>query len=107
MKQLLVGVYLVCSNKSPWFKLGLGPGAYIQVSDFILLLLFKMNIFVSHVYCFMYNCIYIKTSIQKMLLHVLNKLFKAEIYVNYCVTLKRRHIGVTFDGGVSVVVGIP
>jgi hypothetical protein len=29
-----MGVYKVCSNKSPWFKIDLGPGAYIQVSDF-------------------------------------------------------------------------
>jgi hypothetical protein len=34
MKHLLMGVYQVGSNKSPWFKIGLGPGAYIQVSDF-------------------------------------------------------------------------
>jgi hypothetical protein len=26
--------YQVYSNESPWFKIGLGPGAYIQVSDF-------------------------------------------------------------------------
>jgi hypothetical protein len=37
-----MGVFKVCSNKSPWFKIGLGPGAYIQVSDFraIMALLF-------------------------------------------------------------------
>jgi hypothetical protein len=29
-----MGVNQVCSNKSPWFKIGFGPGAYIQVSDF-------------------------------------------------------------------------
>jgi hypothetical protein len=72
MKYFLVSVYQVCSNKSPavkigtsqgldiyhetssngylpnlfnknpWFKIGLGPGAYIQVSDFraIMALLF-------------------------------------------------------------------
>jgi hypothetical protein len=39
MKHLLMGVYQVCANKSPWVKLalqrwGLGVGgAYIQVSD--------------------------------------------------------------------------
>jgi hypothetical protein len=31
-----MGVYQVRSNKSPWFKIALGPGAYmyIQMSDF-------------------------------------------------------------------------
>jgi hypothetical protein len=29
-----MGVYQICSNKSPWFKIDLGPGAYIQMSDF-------------------------------------------------------------------------
>jgi hypothetical protein len=40
MKHLLMGVYQVCANKSPWVKLALqrwggggGWGAYIQVSD--------------------------------------------------------------------------
>jgi hypothetical protein len=36
MKHLLMGVYQVCANKSPWVKLALqrwGLGAYIQVSD--------------------------------------------------------------------------
>jgi thiamine monophosphate kinase len=37
MKHLLMGVYQVCANKSPWVKIGpatLGWGvAYIQVSD--------------------------------------------------------------------------
>jgi hypothetical protein len=42
MKHLLMAVYQVCSNKSPWFKIGIGPGAYIQVSNFraIMALLF-------------------------------------------------------------------
>jgi hypothetical protein len=38
MKHLLMGVYQVCSNKSPWVKIGPARGvegeAYIQVSDF-------------------------------------------------------------------------
>jgi hypothetical protein len=34
MKHLLMAVYQVCSNKSPWFEIGIGPGVYIQVSDF-------------------------------------------------------------------------
>jgi hypothetical protein len=34
MKHLLVNVYQVYLNKSPWFKIGIGPGAYIQVSVF-------------------------------------------------------------------------
>jgi hypothetical protein len=34
MKYLRLRIYQVCSNKSPWFKIGPGPGAYIQVSDF-------------------------------------------------------------------------
>jgi hypothetical protein len=29
-----MGVYQDCSITYPWFKLGLGPGAYIQVSVF-------------------------------------------------------------------------
>jgi hypothetical protein len=29
-----MGAYQVCSNESPWFKIGLGPGAYKKVSDF-------------------------------------------------------------------------
>jgi hypothetical protein len=29
-----MAAYQVCSNKSPWFKIGIGPGAYIQVSNF-------------------------------------------------------------------------
>jgi hypothetical protein len=37
MKHLLMGVYQVCANKSPWVKLALQRwgrwGAYIQVSD--------------------------------------------------------------------------
>jgi hypothetical protein len=43
MKHHLMGV---CSNKSPWFKIGLGPGAFIEVSDFraIMALLFKLTI---------------------------------------------------------------
>jgi hypothetical protein len=44
MKHLLMGVYQVCSNKSPWVKIGpaRGGGGYIQVSDFraIMALLF-------------------------------------------------------------------
>jgi hypothetical protein len=38
-----MGVYQVCSNKSPWFKIGLGTGAYIQVRNFraIMALLFN------------------------------------------------------------------
>jgi hypothetical protein len=42
MKHLLMGVYQVFSNKSPWLKIGLGPGAFIQESDFraIMALLF-------------------------------------------------------------------
>jgi hypothetical protein len=40
----LMGVYQVCSNKSPWVKIGPARGgeAYIQVSDFraIMALLF-------------------------------------------------------------------
>jgi hypothetical protein len=34
MKHLLMGVYHVCSIKAPGFKIDLGPGAYIQMSDF-------------------------------------------------------------------------
>jgi hypothetical protein len=33
-----MGVYQVCSNKRPWFKNGLVPVAYVQVSDFMTLL---------------------------------------------------------------------
>jgi hypothetical protein len=46
MKHLPMGVHQVCSNKSLWFKIGLGPGAYIQVSDFraIMILLFIYEI---------------------------------------------------------------
>jgi hypothetical protein len=39
MKHLLMGVYQVCANKSPWVKIGPatlwggGGGAYIQGSD--------------------------------------------------------------------------
>jgi hypothetical protein len=42
MKHLLMGVYQVCSNKSPGVKNG-PAGAYIQVSDFraIMALLFR------------------------------------------------------------------
>jgi hypothetical protein len=29
-----MGGYKVCSNKSPWVKIGPAPGAYIQVSVF-------------------------------------------------------------------------
>jgi hypothetical protein len=29
-----MGVYQVCSNKSPWVKIGSALGAYIQVRDF-------------------------------------------------------------------------
>jgi hypothetical protein len=28
-----MAVYQVCSNKSPLFKIGIGPGVYLQVSD--------------------------------------------------------------------------
>jgi hypothetical protein len=35
MKHLQMGVYQVCSNKSPWVKIGPAPGAFIQVSDFM------------------------------------------------------------------------
>jgi hypothetical protein len=37
-----MGVYQVCSNKSPWVKISPAPGAYKQVSDFraIIALLF-------------------------------------------------------------------
>jgi hypothetical protein len=43
MKHFLIGVYQVCSNKSPWVKIGPVLGAYLQVSDFraIMALLFK------------------------------------------------------------------
>jgi hypothetical protein len=34
MIHLQMGVYQVCSNKSPWVKIGPAPVAYIQVSDF-------------------------------------------------------------------------
>jgi hypothetical protein len=42
MKHLLMGVHQVCSNKSPWIKIGHVMWAYIQVSDFraIMALLF-------------------------------------------------------------------
>jgi hypothetical protein len=40
-----MGVYQVCSNKSPWFKIALGPGAYIQVSDFrVIMALLSLNL---------------------------------------------------------------
>jgi hypothetical protein len=45
MKYILMAVYQVCSNKSPCFKIGIGPGAFIQVSDFraIMALLFLLE----------------------------------------------------------------
>jgi hypothetical protein len=47
MKHLLMGVYQVCSNKSPWVKIGLTLEAYIQVSNFraIMTLLFIKQYF--------------------------------------------------------------
>jgi hypothetical protein len=46
MKHLLMGVYHVCSNKSPGVKTGPALGAYIQVSEFraIMALLFILAI---------------------------------------------------------------
>jgi hypothetical protein len=35
MKYLLVSVYQVCSNKSPWVKIGPAAGACIQVREFM------------------------------------------------------------------------
>jgi hypothetical protein len=51
MKHLLMGVYQVCSNKSPWVKIGPARGrgeAYIQVSDLraIMALLLKLGNYV-------------------------------------------------------------
>jgi hypothetical protein len=45
MKHLLVSEYQVCSNKSPWDKIGPAQGAYIQVIDFraIMALLFDLG----------------------------------------------------------------
>jgi hypothetical protein len=47
MKHLIKDVYQVCPNKSPWFKLALAKGPYIQVNDFraIMALLFDFIIF--------------------------------------------------------------
>jgi hypothetical protein len=44
-----MAVYQDCSNKSPWFKIDLGPGVYIQVNDFraIMALLFMVNIIIE------------------------------------------------------------
>jgi hypothetical protein len=44
MKHLQMGVYQVCSNKSPWDKISPALWAYIQVSDFraIMALLFEV-----------------------------------------------------------------
>jgi hypothetical protein len=38
-----MGVNQVCSNKSPWFKFGLGPGEYIQVRVILLYLSHTKN----------------------------------------------------------------
>jgi hypothetical protein len=51
MKHLLMGVYQVCSNKSPWVKIGPARGrgeTYIQVSNLraiMALLLFFIIVF--------------------------------------------------------------
>jgi hypothetical protein len=44
MKRLFIGVFQVCSNKSPGVKTGPAPGAFIQVSDLraIMALLFGL-----------------------------------------------------------------
>jgi hypothetical protein len=46
MKHLLMGVYQVCSNKSPLVKIGPALGAFIQVSDIraIMALLFILTL---------------------------------------------------------------
>jgi hypothetical protein len=50
MKHLLMGVFQVCSNKSPWVQTGPAPGAYIQVSDLraIMALLVFVLLFITH-----------------------------------------------------------
>ena len=67
MKHLLMGVYQVCANKSPWVKLALqrwgggGWGAYIQVSDLraIMALLFLFDRYFISGILYIAHCLHV------------------------------------------------
>jgi hypothetical protein len=55
MRHHLMGIYQVCSNKSPWFKIGLGPGAYIQVSNFRAIMALLFVLYINFLWILIYN----------------------------------------------------